>query len=159
MWAASQDQRDRIAQAGFELVPGELLASAVGEGAELEGITTVMLLTDEDDFNALAATVLAGSNGPWVYRLGPRQPSHGVVAPYTAAESLFGPDLTRYDVANRYDAGARITLVPADRTIPPKADILFLITPAGALVPATTSHPPIPRSADTLVLLGSRQVK
>jgi NhaP-type Na+/H+ or K+/H+ antiporter len=153
LWAASQDQRDRITQAAFELAPGELLASAVGEGAELEGITTVLLLTDEDDFNALAATVLAGSTGPQVYRLAPRQPSHGVVAPYTAAGTLFGPDLTRYDVANRYDAGARITLAPADRTIPPGADVLFVITPDGALVPATASHPPTPRSGDTLVLL------
>jgi NhaP-type Na+/H+ or K+/H+ antiporter len=155
MWAASQDQRDRIAQAAFELAPGELLASAVGEGAELEGITTVLLLTDEDDFNALAAAVLAGSNGPRVYRLGPRLPSHGVVAPYTTAETLFGPDLTRYDVASRYDVGARITLAPADRTIPPGADVLFLITLDGALVPATSSHLPTPRPGDTLVLLGS----
>jgi NhaP-type Na+/H+ or K+/H+ antiporter len=159
MWAASQDQRDRIMQAAFELAPGELLASAVGEGAELEGITAVLLLTDEDDFNALAATVLAGNPGPRVYRLGPRQPSHGVVAPYTAAETLFGPNLTRYDVANRYDAGTRITLAPADRTIPPGADVLFLITPDGALVPATTSHSPTPQSGGTLVLLGSSYVK
>jgi hypothetical protein len=73
--AASQDQRDRITQAAFELAPGELLASAVGEGAELEGITTALLLTDEDDFNALAATVLAGGTGPRVYRLTPVSPA------------------------------------------------------------------------------------
>src|SRR6516225_2604703 len=40
MWAASQDQRDQIKRATLELVPGELLAAAIGQGAELEGITT-----------------------------------------------------------------------------------------------------------------------
>jgi hypothetical protein len=46
----------------------------------------VLLFTDEDDFNALASVELAGSiEGP-VYRLGARQPSHGVVAPDTGGE-------------------------------------------------------------------------
>ena len=152
MWAASQDQRDQIRQAAFELAPGELLSSAVGGGAELEGITCVLLLTDEDDFNALAATVLASSTGPPVYRLGPRQPGHGVVAPCTAAETLFGT-LTRYEVAERYAVGARISLAPASDTIPPGAEVLFLITPDRALIPATTARPPAPKSAGTLVLL------
>ena len=153
MWAASQDQRDQIKQATLELLPGELLAAAVGQGATLEGIATVLLLTDEDDFNALAATALAGDASTPVYRLAPRQPSHGVVAPYTAAETLFGPALTRYDVGNRYDAGARISLAPAHGAIPPGTDVLFLITSDGALIPATTSRPLVPRSGDTLVVL------
>ncbi len=159
MWAASQDERVQITRAAFELAPGELLASALGQGAEMEGITTVLLLTDEDDFNALAASVLASNTGPRVYRLAPRQPGCGVVAPYTAAETLFGPNLTRYDVANRYGAGARITLAPADRAIPPGTDVLFRITTDSTLVPATTPHPATPQSGDTLVLLGSSPVK
>lgn len=61
MWAGLEQQRERIGQAGLELAPGELLAAATGEGAELEGITAVFFLTAEDDFNALAATVLRGS--------------------------------------------------------------------------------------------------
>jgi NhaP-type Na+/H+ or K+/H+ antiporter len=154
MWAASQDQRDQIKQASLELAPGELLASATGEGAELEGITAVLLLTDEDDFNALAATVLAGNPETRVYRLSPRHPSHGIVAPYTAAETLFAPTLTREHVTNRSNAGARITTAPANGTIPPGSALLFLINPDGALHPATTSRPPTPQPGDTLVLLG-----
>ena len=34
MWAPSGDQRDQITQAGLELVPGEQLASAAGQGTE-----------------------------------------------------------------------------------------------------------------------------
>jgi hypothetical protein len=61
MWAGFDEQRQRISQAGLELAPGELLAAATGRGAQLEGITAVLLLTDEDDFNALGSTVLQGS--------------------------------------------------------------------------------------------------
>ena len=61
MWAGLDEQRQRIRQAGLELAPGELLATATGRGAQLEGVTAVLLLTEEDDFNALGSTVLQGS--------------------------------------------------------------------------------------------------
>ena len=91
MWAPSGDQRTQIKQADLELAPGEQLASAVGQGTELEGVTAILLLTDEDHFNALAATTLAGNSDTPVYRLAPR---HGAVAPNTPGETLFAPALT-----------------------------------------------------------------
>jgi NhaP-type Na+/H+ or K+/H+ antiporter len=154
MWAASDDQRTRVKQAALELAPGELLASAVGEGAELEGITMVLLLTDEDDFNALAATVMAGNDETEVYRLAPRDPNHGVVAPYTVGETLFAPTLTRPALSARYTAGGRITTQSSDGGIPPATDLLFLVNPEGALIPLTASRSPEPQPGDTLVLLG-----
>jgi hypothetical protein len=154
MWAGSDDQREQITQAGLELMPGELLAAATGEGAELEGITAVLLLTDEDDFNALAATVLAGDPETRVYRLAPRHPTHGVVAPFSGEDAVFAPTLTRHDVAHRYQTGAQITTAPADGDTPPGTDILFRIDPNGRLTPATTSRAPTPQPGDTLVLLG-----
>ena len=153
MWAASQDQRDQITGAGLELVHGELLAAATATGAELEGVTAVLLLTDEDDFNALASIVLAGNPQTTVYRLAPRNPSHGVIAPYTGAETVFAPTLTRYDIALRHDAGARTITVSANDAIPPDADLLFLIGPDGSLRPETTSRQLTPQTGDTLVLL------
>jgi NhaP-type Na+/H+ or K+/H+ antiporter len=155
MWAASADQRDQITGAGLELAPGELLATATASGAELEGITVILLLTDEDDFNALAAAVLAGNAQATVYRLAPRQPSHGVVAPYTGAETVFAPNLTRYDIAERHGAGARTITMPANGSVPPGADLLFLIGPDGSLRPATTSQRLSPQAGETLVLLTS----
>jgi hypothetical protein len=83
MWAGRDEQREQIRHAGLELAPGELLAAATGRGARLEGITAVLLLTDEDDFNALAALLLASNVEGRVYRLAPQLRSHGVVAPYT----------------------------------------------------------------------------
>ena len=155
MWAGLEQERERIRGAGLELAPGELLAAATGRGAQLEGINAVFLLTSEDDFNALASTLLAGSvEGP-VYRVGPQLPSHGVVAPYTGGEILFGADLTRYDVGQRYAGGARVVSRRADDGTPAGPELLFLVRADGKLTPVTRAGPPAPQSGDTMVLLES----
>jgi NhaP-type Na+/H+ or K+/H+ antiporter len=151
MWAPSEGQRTQIEQAGLELVPGELFASAIAQGAELEDVTAILLLTDEDHFNALAATTLAGGSDTPVYRLAP---SHGAVAPYTAGETLFAPALTHPALTARYAAGARIATQSPDGGVPPATDLLFLINPEGTLLPVTASRPRDPQPGDTLVLLG-----
>jgi hypothetical protein len=160
MWAGFDEQRERIRQAGLELAPGELLAAATGRGAQLEGVTAVLLLTAEDDFNALGSTVLEGTlEGP-VYRLGARQPSHGVIAPYTGGEILFDSKLTRSEVSQRYADGARICTRPADTGAPAggggpaDGNLLFLVRADGGLAPVTRDGPPEPRAGDTMVLLG-----
>jgi hypothetical protein len=155
MWAASEEQREQIAGAGLELAQGELLAAATATGAELEGITSVLFLTEDDDFNALASTVMAGRPETAVYRLAPREPSHGVIAPYTGAETVFAPTLTHTDLTSRHDAGARTVAVPADGGVPTGADLLFLIEPDGSLLPETPAHSLSPRAGDTLVLLSA----
>jgi hypothetical protein len=158
MWAGFDGERDRIRHAGLDLAPGELLAAATGRGAQLENINAVLLLTSEDDFNALASTVLEGSiDGP-VYRLGPRLPSHGVVAPYTGGEILFGQGLTRYDIGRRYAGGARFVNRAVDGGIPADMDLLFLVRADGKLNPVTADGTPAPREGDTMVLLGSASV-
>ena len=83
MWAPSGASVARSAQAGLELVLAERPSSPVGEDAELEGVTAILLLTGEDHLNALAATTLADNADTPVYRLAP---SHGAVAPYTPGE-------------------------------------------------------------------------
>ena len=151
MWAPSGSQRTKINQAALELAPGEQLASAVGQGTELEGITAILLLTGEDHFNALAATTFAGDSDTPVYRLAP---SPDAVAPYTIGETLFAPTLTGPALTARYTAGARITTQSSDGGIPSATDLLFLINPEGTLIPVTSSQPPDPQPGDTLVVLG-----
>jgi hypothetical protein len=150
MWAPSDGQRTQIQQAALELAPGEQLASAIGQGAELEGVTAILLLTGEDHYNALAATTLAGNSDTPVYRLAP---SPDAEAPYIPGETLFAPTLTHPGLTARYTAGARITTQSSDGGIPPATDLLFLINPEGALIPVTTSRPPDPQPGDTLILL------
>jgi len=151
MWAPSHGQRTRITQAGLDLAPGELLTAAIGQNAELEGISAILLLTEEDHFNALAATTFAGDSDTPVYRLAP---SPDAVAPYIPGDTLFPPALTRPALTDRYTTGARITTQTSDGTIPRSTDLLFLINPQGTLIPVTVSRPPGPQPGDTLVLLG-----
>ncbi|MFF2009702.1 cation:proton antiporter [Streptomyces sp. NPDC058195] len=153
MWAGAGRQRERIGAAGLPLAPGELLAAASGTGAELEGITGVLLLTGEDDFNALAAMTLRESvEGP-VHRLAPAVGDQGVVAPYTGGEPLFRPGLTGPELARRYAAGARVLARRADGGVPAGHEVLFVIRADGRLVPVTRSHAPRARPGDTAVLL------
>ncbi|MEU0628099.1 cation:proton antiporter [Streptomyces sp. NPDC005989] len=154
MWAGAERQRARIEEAGLPLATGELLAAASGAGAELEGITGVLLLTEEDDFNALAAMTLRESvEGP-VHRLAPDTDSQGVVAPYTGGEPLFRTGLTGPELARRYEAGARVLTRRADGEVPAGHDVLFVVRADGLLAPVTHTHTPDARPGDTAVLLG-----
>src|SRR5580658_883815 len=154
MWAGLDQQREEIRQAGLELAPGELLAAATGRGARLEGITDVLLLTDEDDFNALASVLLAESVEGNVYRLAPPQRSHGVVAPYTTGQILFRDGMTRPAVIGRYQDGARIVAHRADGLLPAGQDLLFLVRADGQLAAVTQAGSPTPQGGDTMVSLG-----
>ncbi|MFC8257374.1 cation:proton antiporter [Streptomyces sp. NPDC057291] len=153
MWAGLEQQRERIGQAGLELAPGELLAAATGEGAELEGITAVFLLTAEDDFNALAATVLRGSVEGSVHRVGSPRESVGVVAPFIGGEVLFGTELTGVALTRRYEDGASIVTRSADQAAPAGWDMLFLVRGDGRLDPVTEANRPLPGPGDLAVLL------
>jgi NhaP-type Na+/H+ or K+/H+ antiporter len=151
MWGTSDGQRAQIKQAGLELAPGEQLASAVAQGAGLEGVTAILMLTDEDDFNALAATTVAGNSETPVYRLSPSQSGR---AAYSAGEALFTPALTHPALTARYTAGAHITTQASDGAIPQATDLLFRVNPNGTLIPVTLSRAADPQPGDTLVLLG-----
>ncbi|RAG85563.1 sodium:proton exchanger [Streptacidiphilus pinicola] len=153
MWAGTERQRELISAAGLGLAPGELFAAATGEGAELEGITGVLLLTEEDDFNALAAVTLRGVvDGP-VQRLGPPTSSHGVIAAFAGGEPLFGTGLTRPELARRYEDGSRIVTHRVDGGVPAGHDVLFLVDPEGRLTPVTQTHRAAPRAGEIAILL------
>ncbi|MCX4751527.1 cation:proton antiporter [Kitasatospora sp. NBC_01287] len=153
MWAGLEQQRRSITEAGLALAPGELLAAATGAGAELEGITDVLLLTDEDDFNALALMTLRERvEGP-VHRLEPPAGSYGVVAPYTGGEALFAPGLNRPELARRYADGARIVARQVGGGLPDGHDTLFLVRPDGRLSAVTDGSAPVPAGGDIAILL------
>jgi NhaP-type Na+/H+ or K+/H+ antiporter len=154
MWAGLDQQREQIRRTGLELAPGELLAAATGRGARLEGITAVLLLTDEDDFNALASVLVTETVEGRVYRLAPPQRSHGVVAPYTTGEILFANGMTRPAVTKRYQDGARIVAHGTDGVLPAGQELLFVVRADGQLVPVTQTSTPTPEPGDTLVSLG-----
>jgi NhaP-type Na+/H+ or K+/H+ antiporter len=154
MWAEVDDQRASIAEAGIELAPDELIADATGEGADLEGITEILLLADEDGFNALAGALLEGGEGGRVYRLGSARDSDGDAPAYAGGDVLFGGGLTRDEVERRCRLGAAI-IVGDDADEPPDGyDLLFRVRADGRLAPRTITGPPQPTDGDRTVLLG-----
>jgi hypothetical protein len=156
MWAGMDRQRAQIEAAGLELAPDELVAAATAEGAQIEGVTAVLLLTAEDDFNSLASLRLRGGGDGPVYRLAAPQPDHGVVAPYLGGEILFGPGLSGAEIARRYEAGSRIWTQRASGPAPALAgnDVLFVIRADGRLAPVTHRGEPDAEHGDDLILLG-----
>ncbi|MDX3605265.1 cation:proton antiporter [Streptomyces sp. FL06-04B] len=153
MWAGLEQERRRITEAGVELATGDLLATATNPGARLEGVTAVFLATDDDDFNALASVVMQDSvEGP-VYRVGPPHDSHGVVAPYTGGDILFGRALVRHALAAQYDAGARFLVQPASAPFPAGSETLFVIHDDLRLEPVTEKCRVVPGQGDRVVLL------
>lgn len=154
MWAGREQEREAIKLAALDLAKGELLATAINPGARLEGVTAVFLATDDDDFNALASITMRDNvEGP-VYRVGPQHDSHGVVAPYTGGDILFGRSLVRHVLAERYERGARFVVRPFSRTLPREHDTLFVVRADHRLVPATERQAAVPKEGDTVVLLG-----
>ncbi|MEV6106976.1 cation:proton antiporter [Streptomyces sp. NPDC051940] len=154
MWAGLDEERRRISGAGVDLAKGDLLATGINPGARLEGVTAVFLATDDDDFNALASVVMQDSvEGP-VFRVGPPHDSHGVVAPYTGGDILFGRSLVRHVLAERYEQGARFVVQPATVPPPPEHDTLFVVRADHRLYPVTESQQVAAGEGDTVVLLG-----
>ena len=153
MWAGYKHQRDLITGAGLPLAQGELVDWTSGQAAELEGITDVYLLTDEDDFNAMASLVLHTGGGPPVYSLAPETGNTNAVAPSPAEETVFAAGLDRSAIDHRYDAGATIDSRRSDGTNSDGCDILFVIDSQGRLTPATQSAIPAPRTGDTVIVL------
>ncbi|MFF2568704.1 cation:proton antiporter [Streptomyces sp. NPDC058084] len=154
MWAGADEQREQIRRAGLVLAKGDLLATAINPGASLEGVTAVFLATDDDDFNALASIVMQDNvEGP-VYRVGPPHDSHGVVAPYTGGDVLFGPSLVRQALAERYGRGARFVVQSARVPVPPEHELLFVVRADDRLDPVTDRQETVAEEGDTVVLLG-----
>ncbi|MFD7639425.1 cation:proton antiporter [Kitasatospora sp. NPDC059795] len=132
LWAGRDEQRARITAAGLPLAEGELLA----ETAEQEGITAVYLLTPEDEFNALAATVLRDTTPLPVHRLAATRPGPGITAPGPPV-SVLPAALTAPELARRHAAGAAVRRHPAHGPLPPGHTLLFTLDRTGTLLPAT----------------------
>lgn len=153
MWAGLGEERKRIEEAGITLARGDLLATATNPRARLEGVNAVFLLTDDDDFNALASVLVEDNvEGP-VYRVGPPHESHGVVAPYTGGAVLFGGSLVRHVLADRYEQGARFEVRPAAEPLPPGHEALFLVGDDGRLDPVDATRSDAPPANGLVVVL------
>jgi NhaP-type Na+/H+ or K+/H+ antiporter len=156
VWASPAAQRRAVREAGLALAPGELMADTGGGNAEMDGISAVLLLTADDNFNALAATTLADLTEGQVYRLA-APPDSAVVVGAEPREMLFDNGLTRAEVVRRWYEGHRVVLGDA-AGVPDggSENLLFVVRPGGYLDPVTHSARPQPQAGDAVVLLERR---
>jgi hypothetical protein len=156
MWVGPAADRAAAQAAGIEADRGRMMVDAVDRDAELEEVTDVLLLTPSDDFNAVTAAELRSELGHGhVFRVAPDPEEPDLLPPLSEAGILGGPALTFAELSNRFAAGARIVLRPADGSSRPTDVPLFAVASDGRLSIAADGSPLDVRAGDTVILLTS----
>jgi NhaP-type Na+/H+ or K+/H+ antiporter len=160
MWVGPAADRAAAQAAGIEADRGRMMIDAVDRDAELEEVTDVLLLTRSDDFNAVTAAELRGELGHGhVFRVAPDPEEPDLLPPLSEAGILGGPTLTFAELSNRFAAGARIVLRPADGSSRPtdaRTEVpLFAVRSDGRLSIAADESSLDVRAGDTLIVLAS----
>jgi NhaP-type Na+/H+ or K+/H+ antiporter len=113
LWTGRSDEQAAARAAGLEAGNARLGVDLVSREAELEEVTDALLMTENDDFNALAAFELRQELGrDHVYRLPARGELLDLVPGYAEGRILFGEELTFAELTRRFDAGGRLVEVP-----------------------------------------------
>ena len=115
VWTGRSEEQTAAREAGLAAGNARLGVDVASREEELEEVTDALLMTDSDDFNALAAFELRQELGrDHVYRLPPRGELLDLVPGYAEGRILFGEDLTFAELTRRFDAGARLVEVADD---------------------------------------------
>jgi NhaP-type Na+/H+ or K+/H+ antiporter len=148
LWTGRSEEQAAAREAGLEAGNARLGVDVASREEELEEVTDALLMTDSDDFNALAAFELRQELGSdHVYRLPPRGELLDLVPGYAEGRILFGEDLTFAELTRRFDAGARLVEVADDHVgVTP----LFVLTD-GELTIMTTGLQPEVSAGDTTI--------
>jgi hypothetical protein len=152
MWADRADQRDAIRRRGIELAATDAIVDATGSGAEIEGITEILLLSDEHAFNVITAALLEGGEEGRVYRIGSAEDARAGTTARAPEDILFTVALTGEHIAGEYAAGARFTVTTG--AAPEGQHLLFRVRANGDLAPVTVAAVPAPLPGDTSVHFG-----
>jgi NhaP-type Na+/H+ or K+/H+ antiporter len=141
LWTGRSEEQQAARAAGLDAGNARLGADLASREEELEEITDALLMTESDDFNALAAFELRQELGrDHVFRLAPRRELLDLVPAYAEGSILFGEELTFPELTRRFDAGERLVEIDGDRQgVTP----LFLLA-RGELTVVTAGRPPEP---------------
>jgi NhaP-type Na+/H+ or K+/H+ antiporter len=137
IWTARRAEQEAARGAGLNAGGSRLGVDLQTREAELEEVSQALLLTESDDFNALAAFELRQELGSGrVYRLTPAAGSLDLVPAYAEGGLLFGEDLTHAELSRRLAEGDRIVeLRPDELRRAAAAGVvgLFVLTADGGL--------------------------
>jgi hypothetical protein len=156
LWTGRLDEQAAAREAGLDAGNARLGVDLATREEELEEVSDALLVTESDDFNALAAHELRDELGhEHVYRLAPSDEVLDLVPAYAEGNILFHADLTYAELTRRFEAGATLVQVePADRRDGDGAPAtLFVVSDSGELRVATGGREPPSAPGDKLICL------
>jgi NhaP-type Na+/H+ or K+/H+ antiporter len=160
MWTSRPDEQAAAREAGLQARRPPLGVDLESQEAELERVGDALLLTESDDYNALAAFELRQELGrDRVYRLSPSSAETDPVPAYAEGAILFAKDLTYPELARRFESGAQVSQLSADGRSPGQhatARLLFLVGGDGKLRPARAGDQVEAQPGDTSIWLAER---
>jgi NhaP-type Na+/H+ or K+/H+ antiporter len=136
IWTGEPAEQGAAREAGLDVGNAKLGVDVETREAELEEVSKALVMTESDDFNALAAFELRQELGSGrVYRLAPGPGSLDLVPAYAEGGLLFAQELTYPELSRRFDLGARIIELRPNDLGRPESDVipLFILTGDGAL--------------------------
>jgi NhaP-type Na+/H+ or K+/H+ antiporter len=156
LWTGRPGEQAAAREAGLDAGNARLGVDLATREEELEEVSDALLVTDSDDFNALAAHELRGELGhEHVFRLAPAAEVLDLVPAYTEGNILFRPDLTYAELTRRFEAGAALVQVDSadGREADDRLDTLFVVSESGELTVVTSGRRPAYRPGDTRICL------
>ena len=132
MWISNPDDRAAAHKAGLD---AGMVPVGVEAASQLEEVSDALLLTESDDFNALAGYELRLELGvDRVHRLAFREGGLDPTPSYAEGGVLFADGLTFPELSRMFEAGARLVDVPPDRRSTLNGlTPLFIVTEDGRL--------------------------
>jgi hypothetical protein len=154
LWSGRPVDQAAARAAGLQAEPGRMMLDAMSRETELEDITDALLLTGNDDFNALAAVALRTELGHGrVYRAAPDVDETDLLAP-AGEQGILGTDpLTSAELGRRFEAGARLVEGPLNGRASDGGVALFVVTADGDLRVASSGRPPPVKAGDRVIAL------
>jgi NhaP-type Na+/H+ or K+/H+ antiporter len=152
LWTGRTDEQATARSAGLEAGNARLGGDLISREAELEDITDALLMTENDDFNALAAYELRQDLGnDHVYRLPAGAELLDLVPEHAEGHILFGHELTFVELRRRFESGGQLVEVHGwgDGVTP-----LFLLR-GGRLTVVTAGDRVEPAEGDTTIGLAA----
>jgi hypothetical protein len=159
LWSGRADDQAAARAVGLHADRGRMMLDAMSREAELEDVTDALLLTANDDFNALAAIALRTELGHGrVYRVAPDIEEMDLLAPPDEPGILGAESLTSAELERRFANGARLVEASVEGRSPraarPNGELaLFVVTAGGALHVVTDREEPPTRAGDTVIVL------
>jgi NhaP-type Na+/H+ or K+/H+ antiporter len=158
LWTGEPDEQAAARKAGLDAGQARLGVDVASREAELEAINAALIVTANDDFNALAAFELRQDLGSdRVYRLAPQPGTLDLVPEYAEGGILFGQDLTYAELTRRFEAGAQLVELSADRDFDQGGGNgvtpLFFVTGSGGFRAITADTRSEPSGSATAICL------